>query len=197
MSRVSMWLSIAVVVVIVGLVWVGTSKPAAPAQEPAAQGGAASQPDPNLPPDEDAPHTAVGAAAPFDFTLKSLDGGDVALASLKGKVVLMNFWATWCGPCKGEIPDLAALQREHPDDLAVVGIVVLDSFGDKVQAMTKELGVNYTILDGNNRDDIEKAYGPFWGLPTTVVIGRDGKIANRQLGAADKARFQSMIQPLL
>jgi cytochrome c biogenesis protein CcmG, thiol:disulfide interchange protein DsbE len=186
MSRTSMWLSIAVIVAIVALTWIGTRKPSTP---PGTAAPAAA--------DEEQPHAAIGAPARFDLTLKNLDGADVELVSFKGKVVLVNFWATWCGPCKGEIPDLARLQREHGDDLVVLGVVVMDSFGDKVRAMATELGVNYPVLDGNNRDDVERAYGPFWGLPTSVVVGRDGKVANRQIGAATKARFESMIKPLL
>jgi thiol-disulfide isomerase/thioredoxin len=140
---------------------------------------------------------AVGSPAPFNFTLKSLDGADVALESYKGKVVLINFWATWCGPCKAEIPDLAELQREHGENLAVIGIVILDSFGDKVRAMATELGVNYPILDGNGNTELEDAYGPMWGLPTSVIIGRDGRVAKRQTGAASKKQFASMLAPLL
>ncbi len=140
---------------------------------------------------------AVGAQAPFDFTLKNLEGADVQLTSFKGKVVLINFWATWCGPCKAEIPDLAMLQREHGDSLAVVGIVVLDSFGEKVRTMSTELGVNYPVLDGNDNADLEEAYGPMWGLPTSVIIGRDGRVAKRQTGAATKQQFDAMIRPLL
>lgn len=150
-------------------------------------------------PAADAPQerAAIGSPAPFNFTLKNLDGADVPLESFKGKVVLINFWATWCGPCKAEIPDLAELQREHGENLAVVGIVVLDRFGDKVRTMATELGVNYPILDGNDKTDLEDAYGPMWGLPTSVIIGRDGRVAKRQTGAATKKQFASMIAPLL
>lgn len=147
--------------------------------------------------DTEQERAAVGSPAPFTFTLKNLDGADVPLESFKGKVVLINFWATWCGPCKAEIPDLAELQREHGDNLAVVGIVVLDSFGEKVRTMAAELGVNYPVLDGNDNADLERAYGPMWGLPTSVVIGRDGRVAKRQTGAATKRQFDSMIKPLL
>lgn len=162
-------------------------------------GGSASAPATAAPAtaEEEQPRASVGAPAPLDFTLKSLDGADVSLASFKGKVVLINFWATWCGPCKAEIPDLAELQREHGDKLAVVGIVMMDTWGDKVRTMATDLGINYPVLDGNDKTDLEDAWGPMWGLPTSVLIGRDGRVAKRQTGAASKAQFDSMIKELL
>jgi thiol-disulfide isomerase/thioredoxin len=186
-SKTLMWLAIAIAAAI-ALTLFATRRPAP-------SPGAASAPAADT--DEPQQRAAVGAAAPFDFTLKDLDGADVSLASFKGKVVLINFWATWCGPCKAEIPELAMLQREHGDKLAVVGIVVLDRFGDKVRTMATELGVNYPVLDGNDNADLEEAYGPMWGLPTSVLIDRDGRVAKRQTGAATKRQFDAMLKPLL
>lgn len=179
---------------IVALPWLSSCSAGAPSPSGSASAPAAAAP---ATADEEQPRAAVGAPAPLDFTLKSLDGADVSLASFKGKVVLINFWATWCGPCKAEIPDLAELQREHGDNLAVVGIVMMDTWGDKVRTMATELGINYPVLDGNDKSDLEDAWGPMWGLPTSVLIGRDGRIAKRQTGAASKAQFNSMIKELL
>ena len=140
--------------------------------------------------------SAVGMDAPLHFTLKDVNGVDVKLASFKGKVILVNFWATWCGPCKVEIPDLIALQKEHPDQLVVVGIDVLDEWS-RVKPFADTLKVNYPLLDANNRKDVEDAFGPMWGLPTTVIVGRDGKVAKRHSGIATKEQFKQYVESLL
>ena len=134
--------------------------------------------------------------APLHFTLKDINGVDVKLASFKGKVILVNFWATWCGPCKVEIPDLIELQREYPDQLVVVGIDVLDEWS-RVKPFADNLKVNYPLLDANNRKDVEDAFGPMWGLPTSVIIGRDGKVAKRHSGIATKEQFKQYVESLL
>jgi thiol-disulfide isomerase/thioredoxin len=137
------------------------------------------------------------AAAAGGLVLKDMHGQDVALASFKGKVVILNFWATWCGPCKVEIPDLLALQADHPDDLAVVGIVVMDPIDEKLPAFVKELKMTYPILDGNDRQDLEAAYGPFIGLPTSVILDKEGAIVTTRTGMATKQMFADAIAPLL
>jgi thiol-disulfide isomerase/thioredoxin len=140
--------------------------------------------------------SAVGMDAPLHFTLKDINGVEVKLASFKGKVILVNFWATWCGPCKVEIPDLIALQKEHPDQLVVVGIDVLDEWS-RVKPFADTLKVNYPLLDANNRKDVEDAFGPMWGLPTSVIVGRDGKVAKRHSGIATKEQFKQYVESLL
>jgi thiol-disulfide isomerase/thioredoxin len=140
--------------------------------------------------------SAVGMDAPLHFTLKDVNGIEVKLASFKGKVILVNFWATWCGPCKVEIPDLIELQNEFPDQLVVVGIDVLDEFS-RVKPYADTLKVNYPLLDANNRKDVEDAFGPMWGLPTSVIVGRDGKVAKRHSGIATKEQFKQYVESLL
>jgi thiol-disulfide isomerase/thioredoxin len=157
------------------------------APPPAANAGAEGEP---------AGGFAVGQPAPLHFTLKDRHGVDVNLESFKGKVILINFWATWCGPCRVEIPDLMELQDQYRGDLVVLGIDVLDEF-TRVQAFADELQVNYPLLDGNNRDDVEKAFGPMWGLPTTVVVARDGTILKKHAGIASKEQFQQYIESAL
>lgn len=140
---------------------------------------------------------AVGSVARMDLTLRNLEGANITLASFKGKVILINFWALWCVPCRTEIPDLVALQADHPDDVVVLGAVVFDRFDARVKPFVEGLAVNYPILDATDRDDVEAAYGPLLALPTTVIIGRDGVIAARQSGAATRAKFDAYIKPLL
>jgi peroxiredoxin len=139
---------------------------------------------------------AVGQDAPLHFTMKDVNGVDVKLESFRGKVILVNFWATWCGPCRVEIPDLMTLQDQYRDDLVVLGIDVLDEF-DRVKPFADELHVNYPLLNGNDRQDVEEAFGPMWGLPTTVVIGRDGTIQKKHAGIASREQFQQYIESAL
>jgi thiol-disulfide isomerase/thioredoxin len=131
------------------------------------------------------------------LVLTDMHGEKVSLASFKGKVVILNFWATWCVPCKSEIPDLLALQAEHPDDLAVVGIVVLDPVDERLPKFVSDMKMTYPILDGNDRKDVEAAYGPFIGLPTSVILDRQGYVVTKRTGAATKQMFADAIEPLL
>ena len=109
--------------------------------------------------------------ANMDFTIKHLDGKDVKLSDYKGKVVLLNFWATWCGPCKAEIPGFVELQEQYKSDLVVVGYSV-DDTADKAAAFAKEYKINYPVLLGLGREDVQDAYGPIWGIPASFLIPR-------------------------
>ena len=143
------------------------------------------------------------SAAPlFALTLPALDGQSVALASFKGKPLLVNFWARWCGPCRKEIPDLAALQAKYRGrGLRVVGIAVEDA--DKREQL-REFGrayeMNYTSLIGGSEESIElmKALGNGnAGLPFTIVIDRAGRIRSSELGAMDQAEMEDAVRPIL
>jgi thiol-disulfide isomerase/thioredoxin len=138
----------------------------------------------------------IGGPARFDLTLKDLKGASVSLATFKGKIVVVNFWATWCGPCRAEIPDLVELQEQNREDLVILGFLVLDPIGPQTQPFVTEFKINYPILDANDRDDVEQAYGPLGGLPTSVIIGRDGRVAQRFLGARSKEQFEGVIAKL-
>ena len=161
-------------------------------------------PDPNAPPpsadgdvhDDDGDTALVGKAAPLHFTLKDMHGADVALADFKGKVIVVNFWATWCGPCKAEIPDLVGLQAKYGDDLAIVGISV-DDTPEQMKPYAAEYKINYPLLVGNGREDVQDAFGPLWGIPVSVIIGRDGTIAKKHSGIASREQFEREITPLL
>lgn len=134
--------------------------------------------------------------ANFDFTMKDLDGNNVELASYKGKVVLLNFWATWCGPCKAEIPGFVELQEKYKDDLVIVGFSV-DDPADKAKAFAAEYKINYPILLGEGREDVQESYGPIWGIPASFLISRDGTVCRKHLGIAPKSVFEKEIVALL
>ncbi len=134
--------------------------------------------------------------ANFDFSLKDLDGKNVALSSYKGKIVLLNFWATWCGPCKAEIPGFVELQDKYKQDLVIVGFSV-DDPADKAKAFAAEYKMNYPILLGEGREDVQDAYGPIWGIPASFLISKDGKVCRKHLGIAPKAVFEKEIVALM
>ncbi len=134
--------------------------------------------------------------ANLDFTMKDLDNKDVSLASFKGKVILLNFWATWCGPCKAEIPGFVELQSAYPKDLVVVGYSV-DDDAPKARAFADEYKMNYPILLGLGREDVQEAYGPIYGIPASFLISRDGRVCKKHMGIAPKALFEKEIKALL
>jgi len=131
-----------------------------------------------------------------DFTLPSIDGKQVSLSAFKGKVVLLNFWATWCGPCKAEIPAFVELQAQYKNDLVVLGLSV-DDPADKARAFATQYKVNYPMVLGLGHDEIQDAYGPIYGIPASFLISRDGKVCKRHLGIAPKSQFEREIKALL
>lgn len=134
--------------------------------------------------------------ANMDFTMKDLDGKQVSLSSYKGKVVLLNFWATWCGPCKAEIPGFVEIQEKYKDQLVIVGFSV-DDTAEKARAYAAEYKVNYPVLLGEGREDVQEAYGPIWGIPASFIISKDGKVCRKHLGIAPKAVFEREVVALM
>lgn len=134
--------------------------------------------------------------ANLDFTLPDLDGKQVTLSDFKGKVILLNFWATWCGPCKAEIPGFVELQNQFKNDLVVIGFSVDDPV-DKARAFATEYKMNYPVLLGLGREEVQDAYGPIWGIPASFLISRDAKVCRKHLGIAPKATFEKEIKSLL
>ena len=135
--------------------------------------------------------------ANLDFTLQDQNGDDVPFESLRGKVVLLNFWATWCGPCKIEIPWFVEFADRYAEDgLVVLGLSVDDTV-DKIQAFVDEYKVNYPMLVGLGRDDFQEAYGPIWGIPMTFFIDREGTLCRTHAGIATKEEFERDIADLL
>ena len=139
---------------------------------------------------------ANAKTANFDFTMKDVDGNQVSLASYKGKVVLLNFWATWCGPCKAEIPGFVRLQEKYRDQLVIVGYSV-DDTAEKAKAYAAEYKMNYPILLGEGREDVQDAYGPIWGIPASFIISKDGKVCRKHMGIAPEAVFEKEVVALM
>jgi thiol-disulfide isomerase/thioredoxin len=138
-----------------------------------------------------------GAIAP-DFTLKLIGGNGkpMRLSSLKGKAVLLNFWATWCEPCKIEMPWLVELQKKYgPQGLQVVG-VAMDDAGDKaIAAYAHKMGVNYVILQGT--EAVADLYGGLEGLPTTFFLDRSGKVVDQAMGLESESLIEDSIKKSL
>jgi peroxiredoxin len=137
--------------------------------------------------------------ANLDFVVNDMDGQKVNLASFKGKVIVLDFWATWCPPCKAEIPGFVELQQAYGDKgLQFVGVSVdADDTPALLKAFATEHKMNYPVLVGGDRDDVQDAYGPMWSIPTTFVIARDGRICRKNAGLVGKQQYELDIQHLL
>ncbi len=140
---------------------------------------------------------AKAPAADLTFVLRDLDGRDVRLSDLRGKVLLIDFWATWCMPCRVEIPLLIDLHNRFKDrGLEILGLVVQDDFTRAVP-FAREWRMTYPVLDAIDRADVETAYAPILGLPTSILIGRDGRVCARHLGIAGLEQLALEIDALL
>ena len=134
----------------------------------------------------------VGKPAP-GFRLEALGGGDISLAGLRGKVVLVNFWATWCGPCKVEMPWLVDFQRRYgKQGLVVVGVSLDDGAPARVREFTQARGVNYLIALKDA--SVVQAYGGVRYLPQSFFVGRDGIVLARSYGIIDRAAMESQVK---
>jgi peroxiredoxin len=139
---------------------------------------------------------AVGQPAPA-FSLKDANGQVVRPADYKGKVVLLDFWATWCGPCKIEIPWFIDLEKQYKDQgFAVLGVSMDEDGWGVIKPYLQNMQMNYRVLLGN--DDVSTAYGGLDSLPTTLLIDRQGKIASVHVGVSmGKEDFKNAIVQLL
>jgi peroxiredoxin len=134
-------------------------------------------------------------AAP-DFTLKDINGKSVSLSDFKGKVVVLNFWATWCTPCIHEIPDFNALQAKYGSSgVQFIGVAVDDEGISKVKPWVQKNNVGYPILLSD--DDIFKKYGDMSAIPTTFIIDRSGNIRERYVGARQRQVLEDKLVPLV
>ena len=138
---------------------------------------------------------SVGRPAPA-WRLKDLDGREVSSEQFKGKVVVVDFWATWCGPCVEEIPGYIALQKKYgPAGLVIVG-VSLDRRGPaQVKQFAQARGMNYTLVMGD--EAVVEAFGDFQAIPTTFLISREGRILHQKTGALPPAEYEKLVQAAL
>ncbi len=131
-----------------------------------------------------------GDPAP-DFTLSDLQGKQVVLSQHAGEVVVLNFWATWCGPCKQEIPAFAKFHTEHPE-IPLYGISVDDKLSTKqLEVHSERLGINYPVL--HDRYSIASSDYGVQNLPTTIVVGADGTVIAAHAGALTLSRLERMV----
>jgi len=133
--------------------------------------------------------------ADYNHTLKDMNGGDVRLADYKGKVVLLNFWGTWCAPCRAEIPALVDLVAAHKSrGFEVLGLAQQDT-PEELRAFATDFKMNYPSLLSN--EQIEDAFGPMWAVPTSILIDRQGSICMKHMGAVTREQIEKAIEPLL
>jgi len=141
-----------------------------------------------------------------DFTLANLDGERVSLNQYKGKVVLLNFWGTWCGPCRKEIPDFVKLSDKYKKQgLEIVGITLTSGSPEKINTFAGNWGINYALLtdiEGNETQMVTALYGKatgkqITGIPTTFLIDRDGYIRQKYVGPRSEEVFYKDLKPYL
>lgn len=131
-----------------------------------------------------------------DFTLSDLNGNPVHLSALRGKAVVLNFWASWCGPCRAEIPCFNDMQREYgPQGLQVIGVSMDDGGRDEIKRSVQRMNVEYTVLVGDAH--VASMYGAEEILPTTYYISRDGKVVALAKGVISKREVESNIKDAL
>jgi len=131
-----------------------------------------------------------------DFTLKDAEGRDVTLSDYKGKVVLLNFWATWCGPCKIEMPWFVEFQRKYKDrGFSVIAVSLDDEGWDIVRPFADRLELNFPVVVGS--DEMADKYGGVAALPTTFIIDKEGLIVNSHMGLVGRGEYEEDIESLL
>ena len=131
-----------------------------------------------------------------DFTLYTLDGEEVSLSDYLGKVIILDFWATWCAPCRKGIPDLVSIQNEFKDDLVVIGISLdQPTTQDELIPFIESYGINYPVVLGNL--EVSDAYGNIQAIPTSFIIDQEGNIINKYIGLVPKATLIEEISSLL
>ncbi len=137
---------------------------------------------------------ASGNAAP-DFTVTDIDGKKLTLSEYKGKVILLDFWATWCSPCRAEIPHFVEMQQKYgPQGFQVIGIS-MDDDAKPVKEFYQQYKMNYPVAVGD--DKLAESFGGVLGLPVNFVIDRDGRIVGKYLGATETSVFDKVVGDLL
>lgn len=135
----------------------------------------------------------TGQYAP-DFSLANTDGQNVSLSDFKGKAIVLNFFATWCPPCRGEIPDFVELQKAYGDKgFTFIGVSLVAA--KETKDFADKMGINYPLLIDDGK--VSATYGPVRSIPTTFVIDKDMKIVKMYIGARSKGDFENDIKELL
>jgi thiol-disulfide isomerase/thioredoxin len=130
-----------------------------------------------------------------EFQLSGLDGKPISIAAARGKIILLNFWASWCGPCRAEVPDLVELQERYKDRLQVIGLVVDDDDMDAIHQFVKDFGINYPV--GIAPVELRVQYGGIPALPTSFVLDTQGRVVQKHVGLRDPALYEIEIRALL
>jgi thiol-disulfide isomerase/thioredoxin len=130
-----------------------------------------------------------------DFKLKGFAGKELTLEASRGKVVLLNFWATWCGPCREEIPELIALQNRYKDRLQIIGLVVDDDDEKEIRSVIASEGINYPVALAD--PETRFAYGGIAALPTVFVINAEGRVVQKHVGLFNPALYETEVRALL
>lgn len=132
-----------------------------------------------------------------DFQLTDFQGQPLSITANHGKVVILNFWATWCGPCRAEIPSLIELQRRYKDQLTVIGLAIVDEGEDaeNVRKVVQSEGINYPVAIANNQ--IRIAYGGIPALPTAFLINPEGGVVQKHVGLFNPALYEVEVRALL
>jgi cytochrome c biogenesis protein CcmG/thiol:disulfide interchange protein DsbE len=131
-----------------------------------------------------------------NFSLKSVDGKTIKLSDYKGKVVIIDFWATWCPPCRKGIPDLISIQNEFKSDVVIIGISLDGAQTIKeVPGFIKDYAINYPVVYGD--ENVIKAYGGITSIPTAFVIDKKGNVADMHVGLVPKDTYVNKIKELL
>lgn len=133
----------------------------------------------------------------FDFTLQDMHGASVKLADMKGKAILLNYWATWCGPCKVEIPIFNELYAKYKDRGLVILGVSVDDDAPTLREFVKKMPMHYPVLLAAEQQEVLEAAGNVWAYPTSFFIDRSGTVCGSHVGPASKQDFEKSITPLL
>jgi len=129
------------------------------------------------------------------FEMKDLEGKPISLEAAKGKIVVLNFWATWCGPCRAEVPDLIELQEKYKDNLEIIALATEEDDASEVQQFVKQSGINYRV--GMATDAIAAKFGGIPALPTSFVIDPQGRVVQKHVGLNDPTVYELEVRALL